>query len=122
MQNFQEITIFVNSLTILLTVIGIIVLARLIARLSKSSGAEARNESTQAAVPTQPLQYAQPAAKAYPLTTSDVTDTGELIAMVSAAIAAHIGTPVGSIKIASIKKTDGGAVIWNKVGQEELLS
>ena len=56
------------------------------------------------------------------LATAEVDDTGELIAIVSAAIAASLGTTVGSLKISAIRKIEGGNILWSKVGKNELIN
>ena len=46
-------------------------------------------------------------------------DSLELIAVITAAVAAAMGTSTASIQVRSYKKLDGGA--WNKAGRREVL-
>lgn len=46
-------------------------------------------------------------------------DSLELIAVITAAVAASMGTSAASIRVKSYKKLDGGA--WNKAGRREVL-
>ena len=46
-------------------------------------------------------------------------DSLELIAVITAAVAAAMGTSTASIQVRSYKKLDGGA--WNRAGRREVL-
>ena len=46
-------------------------------------------------------------------------DSLELIAVITAAVAAAMGTSAASIQVRSYKKLDGGA--WNRAGRREVL-
>ncbi len=46
-------------------------------------------------------------------------DGFELIAVITAAVAASMGTSASSIRVRSYKKLDGGA--WNRAGRKDLL-
>ena len=63
-----------------------------------------------------PEEAAAPAPAAAP---AEQEDSLELIAVLTAAVAAAMDTPASSIQIRSYKKLDGAA--WNKAGRREAL-
>ena len=71
-----------------------------------------------------PKTQAAPAAQAAPVEeeTADDTDEEELIAVLTAAVAASLNTSTYNLRIKSYRRTDNKMPAWNKAGVTETIN
>ncbi len=86
----------------------LIIIMFVIKAMALLAAPEKKNEEPVSAVPASAEVQSEPEE-----------DSLELVAVITAAVAAAMGTSAASIQVKSYKKLDGGA--WNKAGRREVL-
>ncbi len=100
-----------------ITFIALIVIWGLTALMSKAiQGIEKGSEvkKVKAAVPN--------VAKSEPVAKVEVTDDSELIAVISAAVAASLNTSVNNIIVTNIKRISDTTPSWGQAGRSDLMN
>ena len=107
----------VTAIGIGIVFFGLVVLIGLVKLISLATGSLGKKKEAPKPAP-QPVS-APATVRVIEEEAPAVQDDSELIAVITAAVAAAMGTSTASIQVRSYKKLDGGA--WNKAGRREVL-
>lgn len=105
-----------------ITFVALILIWALTALMSKMIQS-IENKNSVAKVKSQPAQPVAP-VKSEPAAAAivDETDDGELIAVITAAIAASLNTSMHNIRVSNIKRINDATPVWGKSGRSEVMN